>query len=126
MSAYSAHGANSNRLRHHTGGNGGYPNTPNPFQQYEQENDPNGKDSRLKNKIIMLKEVSINIGDEIRDQNQFLITVGDDMEGMGGRLKATMRHFNDMLARQGCGPFFYLTIFAIAVFVFLYMYLKAR
>ncbi|PIA16131.1 hypothetical protein COEREDRAFT_81567 [Coemansia reversa NRRL 1564] len=90
------------------------------------ENDPNNKDTRLKGKISMLKEVSISIGDEIRDQNQFLAKMGEDMEGMGGRLSATMKNFYDMWARQGCGPFFYLTLFAICVFVFLYIYLKAR
>ncbi|KAJ2616575.1 protein transport protein bet1 [Coemansia sp. RSA 1365] len=90
------------------------------------ENDPNNKDTRLRGKISMLKEVSISIGDEIRDQNQFLGKMGEDMEGMGGRLSATMKNFYDMWARQGCGPFFYLTLFAICVFVFLYIYLKAR
>ncbi|KAJ1840503.1 protein transport protein bet1, partial [Coemansia sp. RSA 486] len=94
--------------------------------QYGEETDPNSKDMRLKSKISMLKEVSISIGDEIRDQNKFLGTLDADMESMGGRLAATMKSFYEMWARQGCGPFFYLTLFALAVFVFLYMYLKTR
>ncbi|KAJ2726127.1 protein transport protein bet1 [Coemansia sp. Benny D115] len=121
-----------NRLRHQPGygGNlstagvpGGFTNFPDSF---EQENDPNSKDMRLKNKISLLKEVSINIGEEIRDQNQFLATMGEDMESMGTRLAATMKQFYRMWARQGCGPFFYLTLFAIGVFFFMYLYLKAR
>ncbi|KAJ2079294.1 protein transport protein bet1 [Coemansia sp. RSA 988] len=91
-----------------------------------EENDPNNKDTRLRGRVSMLKEVSISIGDEIRDQNQFLARMGEDMEGMGGRLSATMKNFYDMWARQGCGPFFYLTLFAICLFVFLYIYLKSR
>ncbi|KAJ2845593.1 hypothetical protein GGI22_006507, partial [Coemansia erecta] len=70
--------------------------------------------------------VAINIGDEIRDQNQFLTTMGQDMEGMGGRLAQTMKNFYEMWARQGCGPFFYLTLFALGVVIFMYIYLKAR
>ncbi|KAJ2502270.1 protein transport protein bet1 [Coemansia sp. RSA 1972] len=92
----------------------------------EQEDDPNSKDARLKGRISMLKEVSISIGDEIRDQNQFLGTMGQDMESMGDRLGATIKRFHKMWVRQGCGPFFYLTLFAIGVVVFLYIYLKMR
>ncbi|KAJ1762439.1 protein transport protein bet1 [Coemansia sp. RSA 518] len=92
----------------------------------EEEDDPNSKDARLKGRISMLKEVSISIGDEIRDQNQFLGTMGQDMEGMGDRLGATIKRFHKMWVRQGCGPFFYLTLFAIGVVVFLYIYLKMR
>ncbi|KAI8325922.1 hypothetical protein GQ54DRAFT_307911 [Martensiomyces pterosporus] len=123
----------SNRLRHQAGPRSGTPggyasdyNSPPYGGQAEDEHDPNGKDSRLRSKISMLKEVSISIGDEIRDQNQFLGTMGQDMEGMGGRLSATMKHFYEMWARQGCGPFFYLTLFTLGVFTFLYIYLKAR
>ncbi|KAJ1721375.1 protein transport protein bet1 [Coemansia erecta] len=134
MSAYNNSNSN-NRLRHQTGPGAGYrstlpgglPGSGSSFQnQFEDENDPNAKDSRLRNKISMLKEVSISIGDEIRDQNTFLTTMGDDMEGMGTRLAKTMKNFYEMWARQGCGPFFYLTLFALGVFVFLYFYLKVR
>ncbi|KAJ2355714.1 hypothetical protein GGF43_002525 [Coemansia sp. RSA 2618] len=99
---------------------------PSGFAGEAEEDDPNSKDTRLKGRISMLKEVSISIGDEIRGQNQFLATMGQDMEGMGGRMDATIKRFHDMWARQGCGPFFYLTLFAIGVVVFLYIYLKMR
>ncbi|KAJ2454703.1 hypothetical protein EV183_001287 [Coemansia sp. RSA 2336] len=95
-------------------------------QPQQEEDDPNSKDTRLKSRITLLKEVSISIGDEIREQNRFLSTMGEDMEGMGNRLGATIKHFHEMWARQGCGPFFYLTLFAIGVTVFLYIYLKTR
>ncbi|ORX73214.1 hypothetical protein DL89DRAFT_290946 [Linderina pennispora] len=85
-----------------------------------------GQDHRLRSKISMLKEVSISIGDEIRDQNKFLETMGQDMEGMGGRLQATMKRFYEMWARQGCGPFFYITLFGLGVLTLLYFYLKMR
>ncbi|KAJ2232357.1 protein transport protein bet1 [Coemansia sp. RSA 1722] len=125
MSAYNIN--NGNRFRHQTGAApGGFSNAASSYQQYGEETDPNSKDMRLKSKISMLKEVSISIGDEIRDQNKFLGTLDADMESMGGRLAATMKSFYEMWARQGCGPFFYLTLFALAVFVFLYMYLKTR
>ncbi|KAJ1961541.1 hypothetical protein GGI12_003191 [Dipsacomyces acuminosporus] len=131
MSAYT-----NNRLRHQAGPRSStpadYSNSPSYGEssrsagQDEAEYDPNSKDVRLKSKIAMLKEVSISIGDEIRDQNQFLTTMGQDMESMSGRLSATMKHFYEMWARQGCGPFFYLTVFALCVLTFLYLYLKAR
>ncbi|KAJ2689421.1 hypothetical protein H4R19_006497 [Coemansia spiralis] len=91
-----------------------------------EEGDPNSKDMRLKSKVSMLREVSISIGDEIRDQNQFLGTMGQDMDGLGGRLGATMKRFYAMWARQGCGPLLYLLLFTVGVFVFLYLYLKSR
>ncbi|KAJ2784158.1 protein transport protein bet1 [Coemansia javaensis] len=114
----------SNRQRHPAGG--GYRSYGGGEAGVEHEDDPNSKDTRLRGKIAMLKEVSISIGDEIRDQNQFLATMGQDMEGMGGRLGATMKQFYAMWARQGCGPLLYLLLFTIAVFVFLYLYLKLR
>ncbi|KAJ2765968.1 protein transport protein bet1 [Coemansia nantahalensis] len=116
-----------NRQRNQAGGRGG------PAGLYDAyggdaavEEDPNSKDVRLKSKVAMLREVSISIGDEIRDQNQFLATMGQDMEGLGGRLGATMKRFYAMWARQGCGPLLYLLLFTICVFVFLYLYLKSR
>ncbi|KAJ2160566.1 hypothetical protein GGF46_002162 [Coemansia sp. RSA 552] len=102
----------------------GYGSYTPPGAETRAEDDPNSKDVRLKSKISMLREVSINIGDEIRDQNTFLTTMGNDMDGMGARLTATIKNFHDMWARQGCGPFFYLTLFTLAVVVFLYLYLK--
>ncbi|KAJ2517142.1 hypothetical protein H4217_004143 [Coemansia sp. RSA 1939] len=128
MSAFGNSSGNSSGNRQRHGAYGDYQ----PSSQYregagqELEDDPNDKSSRLKGKVTMLKEVAINIGDEIRDQNQFLTTMGQDMEGMGGRLAQTMKNFYEMWARQGCGPFFYLTIFALCVTVFMYVYLKAR
>ncbi|KAJ1949140.1 protein transport protein bet1 [Linderina pennispora] len=120
----------NNRLRHQTSqrnglysGNG---HSGNAGQVENEEQDPNSKDHRLRSKISMLKEVSISIGDEIRDQNKFLETMGQDMEGMGGRLQATMKRFYEMWARQGCGPFFYITLFGLGVLTLLYFYLKMR
>ncbi|KAJ2909828.1 hypothetical protein GGI21_001488 [Coemansia aciculifera] len=117
----------NNRLRHQAGLRGA---TPTPadagLDDASTFDDPSGKDSRLKSRIAMLKDVSISIGDEIRDQNVFLTSMGEDMEGLGGRLTTTMKHFYDMWARQGCGTFFYLALFAVCVFVFMYLYLKFR
>ncbi|KAI9501272.1 hypothetical protein BX070DRAFT_228634 [Coemansia spiralis] len=138
MSTYNGGNSSSgNRLRHHQPANrGGTPGgaySEHPHSSYGEatdrqllEDDPNDKSSRLKSKISMLKEVTINIGDEIRDQNQFLTTMGQDMEGLGDRLARNMKSLYDMWKRQGCGPFFYLTIFTLSVFTFLYIYLKAR
>ncbi|KAJ1732738.1 hypothetical protein LPJ61_001911 [Coemansia biformis] len=122
-----------NRQRYPAAGRG---RSPGPYEAYGSgtggaegavaEEDPNSKDLRLKGRISMLREVSISIGDEIRDQNQFLATMGQDMEGLGGRLGATMKRFYAMWARQGCGPLLYLMLFTIGVFVFLYIYLKSR
>ncbi|KAJ2791228.1 protein transport protein bet1 [Coemansia linderi] len=136
----SAHNNQSNRLRHQAGLRSGTPGTHSGYSsaaysgagpeddaaQQTYDDDPNGKDSRLKMKISMLKDVSITIGDEIRDQNQFLVSMGEDMDGLGGRLATTMKHFYEMWARQGCGPLFYLCLFAVCVFVFMYLYLKFR
>ncbi|KAI9470233.1 hypothetical protein BX667DRAFT_517528 [Coemansia mojavensis] len=46
--------------------------SPGAGVQQQEEDDPNNKDTRLKSRISMLKEVSISIGDEIREQNRFL------------------------------------------------------
>ncbi|KAJ2395205.1 protein transport protein bet1 [Coemansia sp. RSA 2531] len=134
----STHNNQNNRLRHQAGLRSGTPGAHSGYSSAAYSgagpeddsaqtfDDPNGKDSRLKMKISMLKDVSITIGDEIRDQNKFLATMGEDMEGLGGRLATTMKHFYDMWARQGCGPLFYLALFAVCVFVFMYLYLKLR
>ncbi|KAJ2326464.1 hypothetical protein GGI00_004735 [Coemansia sp. RSA 2681] len=141
MSAHSNSNNNNNRLRHQAGLRSGTPGahsgySPSAYSAADASedannnaqtlDDPSGKGSRLKSKIAMLRDVSITIGDEIRDQNNFLATMGEDMEGLSGRLTTTMKHFYDMWARQGCGPFFYLALFAVCVFVFMYVYLKFR
>ncbi|KAJ1665009.1 protein transport protein bet1 [Coemansia sp. RSA 1646] len=103
MSAFGS----GNRLRHNQPGSSAVGGTHGAYGEYSHsehregagqglENDPNDKGSRLKGKVSILKEVAINIGDEIRDQNQFLTTMGQDMEGMGGRLAQTMKNFYEI------------------------------
>ncbi|PWA00175.1 hypothetical protein BB558_003764 [Smittium angustum] len=56
--------------------------------------------NKLLGKVEMLKEVSISIGDEIREQNKFLQTMGEDLEHTELQLSARMKQFYEMAARQ--------------------------
>lgn len=80
----------------------------------------------LSGKINSLKHMSIEIGNEVRYQDQILRNLDDDVDRSSGFLGKTMSR----VLRLGKGNHnyyvFYLFIFAIFVFFLLYIVLKFR
>lgn len=90
----------------------------------ETENDQ--MTDELRNKIGKLKDLSINIGDEVRYQNRLLRDFDDDVDKTGGFLQNTMKR----VLRIGKGGhrtyWCYMFLFALGVFFLLYVILFFR
>ncbi|KAJ1992532.1 protein transport protein bet1 [Dimargaris cristalligena] len=78
----------------------------------------------LREKLRGLKDITVDIGHEIRDQNSFLSQMNSDFENTGNALAGTMKRFYRMAKTQSGAHMWLLCGFAIAVCIFLYLYLK--
>eukprot|EP00741_Cyanophora_paradoxa_P002337 tig00000600_g2267.t1 len=90
----------------------------------EQQND--SQIEELGSKVALLKNLTIDIGNEVKSQNKMLDTMDSDFVGVGGMLKNTMTKLNDMVKKGGSKHMCYLMLFVVGVIVFLYMLLRRR
>jgi blocked-early-in-transport protein 1 len=101
-----------------------------PVPQYSSgdalEEDNDAMADELKDKVQMLKSLSLDIGDEVKYQDRLLREMDDDFEKTGGFLGNTMNR----VLRIGKGRhnyyILYLFIFSIVVFFILYIVIKFR
>lgn len=73
--------------------------------------------------MSQLKQLSIAIGDEIRDSSSLAQTINDQFEGASVRLKGTMRRMLRMAERTGVGWRVWLGFFAVVWCLFVYVWL---
>ncbi|OSX67768.1 hypothetical protein POSPLADRAFT_1176700 [Postia placenta MAD-698-R-SB12] len=71
----------------------------------------------LQAKVKMLKDITIGIGNEVRDSTVQLSQMNDAFAETSGILSGTFRRMNNMAARQGCRWLWYI-LFLIIVFWF--------
>lgn len=91
----------------------------------ETENDQ--MTDELRGKIRKLKDLSINIGDEVRYQNKMLGDFDDDVDKTGGFLATTMNRVKRMGRSGGHRTYWcYMFLFALLVFFILYIVLAFR
>jgi len=78
----------------------------------------------LKGKISSLKSLSIDIGGEVRGQNNFLSEMDDTMDGAGGFLGKAMSRVKRL--GQGSQNYvtLYLVLFALFVFFIIWVIVK--
>ncbi|XP_026478094.1 BET1 homolog [Ctenocephalides felis] len=94
------------------------------FDHMEEENER--MTGELKDKIGILKSLSIDIGNEVKYQDKFLKGFDDDMDNTGGFLGNTMRKVK-MLGKGGHNYYMvYMFLFAMFVFFVLYLTIKFR
>jgi blocked-early-in-transport protein 1 len=90
----------------------------------EEEND--AMEDKLKDKIGVLKSLSIDIGAEVKYQDRLLKDMDEDFERTGGFLGNTMNRVL-RLSKGGHNYYIlYLFLFSIVVFFVLYIVLKFR
>ncbi|TDL28825.1 protein transport protein BET1 [Rickenella mellea] len=96
-----------------------YPDhTPNGHRyadDLEGQNDENLEG--LIGKVKMLKDITIGIGNEVKDSTVQLANMNDAFAETSGILAGTFRRMNNMAERQGCRWLWYI-IFLIIVFWF--------
>lgn len=89
---------------------------------YEEENEK--LVDHLSGKVTALKDLSIDIGHEVRSQNKMLSEMDSDFDSTGGFLGSTMGRLTKM-SKAGHNKFMcYLIIFALFVFFVLYYVIK--
>lgn len=90
----------------------------------EEENERMAEE--LKGKIGALKSLTIDIGNEVKYQDKLLRGIDDDMERTGGFLSNTMARVV-RLGKSGHQKYMcYMFLFALFVFLLLYLVLKFR
>ncbi|KAI5991519.1 hypothetical protein EDD15DRAFT_2388495 [Pisolithus albus] len=71
----------------------------------------------LSAKVKLLKDITVGIGNEVRESTIQLSQMNDAFTETGGILAGTFRRMNNMAERQGCRWLWYI-VFVILVFWF--------
>ncbi|KXJ07956.1 BET1 homolog [Exaiptasia diaphana] len=93
-------------------------------QMLEDENERLEND--LSNKVQTLKSLSIDIGHEVRSQNQLLNDMDDDFDTSGGLLSATMGRLTALTKKGHHKIMCYLMLFCLFVFFVAWFIVRRR
>lgn len=88
----------------------------------EQQN--NDRISELSDQVARLKGLTIDIGNEVQEQNSLLDNMGDGFSNVGDMLTGSLARMGIMLERGGAKHMCYLVCFVVFVMVFLYWLVK--
>jgi len=88
----------------------------------EQQN--NDRIDQLSDQVALLKGLTIDIGNEVREQNSLLDQMGDGFASTGDLLAGSLKKIGTMLQSGGAKHMLYMVGFIVAVFVLLYMLMK--
>lgn len=77
----------------------------------------------LSSKVSQLKQLSMAIGDEIRDSSSLAASINDSFENTSVKLKGTMKRMLRMAERTGVGWKVWLGFFAAVWLIFVYVWL---
>ncbi|KAH7723549.1 CRE-NBET-1 protein [Aphelenchoides avenae] len=97
-------------------GNASYGNSG--YNLVEQQNDDMVEG--LASKVSSLKHLTINIGDEVREQNRLLNEMETTFDNSKGLLGATMKKLGIVSKAGGKNVMCYLVLFAFCVFLIIY------
>ena len=84
----------------------------------EQQN--NERIYELSQQVSRLKGLTIDIGNEVREQNSLLDNMGDGFANAGDMLQGSLRRIGTMLESGGAKHMCYMVGFVVFVVVFLY------
>lgn len=82
----------------------------------EQEND--ALIDNLHSKIDFLKQFSITIGAEVKEQNKFLKGMDEDMSSSNNLMGSTLQKLNDVMGAGSSKHLCYLVLFIFVFFLF--------
>ncbi|WPH01190.1 Hypothetical protein R9X50_00402600 [Acrodontium crateriforme] len=132
-SSYDNFGSSDSSFRAYPGSgsaDGGFRSaTPNKKGQYsdavidelESQNDEHV--SEMTKKVRMLKDITVQIGDEIRDSTAFAETMNNSFEATSKRLRGTMNRMLVMAQKTGVGWRVWLGFFLFIFLLFTYVWL---
>ncbi|CAL8148622.1 unnamed protein product [Orchesella dallaii] len=79
---------------------------------------------KLKGKIQSLKSLTIEIGSEVRGQNQYLKDMDDEFDNAGGFLGKAMGRVKKLASGSHNHVVLYLLVFSLCVFLFLWLLIR--
>lgn len=109
-------------MRRSHAGNLYEPLPQNSTNELEHENDRMADE--LKDKIHVLKSLSIDIGNEVKYQDKLLREVDDDMDRSGGFLGGAMNRV--LRLTKGSHNYYILYLFCFSIFIFFVLYLVLK
>jgi blocked-early-in-transport protein 1 len=89
----------------------------------EQQN--NDRISELSEQVARLKGLTIDIGNEVREQNSLLDQMQDGFSSTGDLLAGSLRRIGTMLESGGAKHMIYMVGFIVGVMILLWMLMKA-
>jgi len=90
----------------------------------EQQN--NERISMLSDQVAHLKGLTIEIGNEVREQNSLLDGMGDGFQNTKDLLQGSLRRIGTMLETGGAKHMCYMVGFCVFVMVFLWWLMKHK
>ena len=100
------------------GGGGGLSASEMNANIMEQQN--NDRMSELSDQVARLKGLTIDIGNEVREQNSLLDQMNDGFSSTGDLLAGSLRRIGTMLESGGAKHMMYMVGFVVFAMVFLY------
>ena len=84
------------------------------------ENENDAQISALLGKVNQLKQVSVQIGDHVREDNKLLNGMGDQFDTSGSMLGGTVKRLTALASSKDGWHMIYLAMFVVLVFLFIY------
>lgn len=81
-------------------------------------------ETELINKTSRLKQITIQLGDEIKNSNRFLDDLDNKFSKSQNILTATIGRIGKLSQNGNCKIYFYLILFSLFVFFVLYLAIK--
>ena len=88
----------------------------------EQEN--NAKWQELGDQVSLLKNLSLEINQEVDSQNSMLSGMGDNFSNVGQLFENTIGKMTDMLTKGGGCHMYHLVVFIVLIFFVLYFFMR--
>jgi blocked-early-in-transport protein 1 len=110
-------GSNARRGRNNNASSGGRSSDANSGIMEQQNNE---RIDELSGQVARLKGLTIDIGNEVREQNNLLDGIGDGFANAGDLLQGSLRRIGTMLEQGGSKHMCYMVSFIVGVMVFLW------
>lgn len=91
---------------------------------YSEQNEQ--MENELASKVAALKNISINIGDEVKKQNRMLGEMEDDTNIIQSMLSGSMKRLKVLSKGGYCKTWFQIGLFAVGTMVVMYWIIRLR
>jgi blocked-early-in-transport protein 1 len=90
------------------------------------ESQNNERIDQLSESVARLKGLTIDIGNEVREQNSLLDHMGDGFANTADLLQGSLRRIGTMLESGGAKHMCYMVLFCVTVMIFLYFLMSFK